>query len=138
MGYDSIVWKPVELLLLFGILMQSDLRITTNCIKYSVLNILHTFNCVGDINYLLMPFSGTLKSILMGSFLYYTLYLVSMCSYSSSIGNPSTISYSFTICFLILVLYCPLFAELITFCSSVSLLICTPLISCLNILKLTD
>lgn len=61
-----------------------------------------------------------------------------MCSYSSRIGHPSTISYSLTICFLILFLYCPLLAELTIFCSSVSLFIWRPEISCLQILMLMD
>lgn len=81
-----------------GIMMLSDFKITINYIKYNVLNILQTFSKVGDISYLLMPFNGNLKSILYGwtfKFSSYPALSMPMCSYSSKIGNPSTISYSF-------------------------------------------
>ena len=41
----------------------------TNCKKYNVLNILQTFNNVGDINFSEMPFKGNLNSIEYAFFL---------------------------------------------------------------------
>lgn len=78
--------------------MLSDFKMTINYIKYNVLNILQTFNNVGEISYLLMPFNGNLKSILYGwtfKFSSSPTLSIPMCSYSSNTGYPSTISYSF-------------------------------------------
>ncbi len=41
----------------------------TSCKKYKVLNMLHTFNSVGDINFSDIPLKGNLKSIEYAFFL---------------------------------------------------------------------
>lgn len=117
-GYDSIAFIE-SLFLLLGIFMLSESNITTNCMKYSVLNILHTFSCVGDTRFWLRPLMGIRKSIFTGLGLYEISYSpplsIPVCSYSSSTGYPSQTSNSLTICFLLYTRYCCLLNELTMF-----------------------